>query len=558
MKIFPQKSFFFFISIIQAFFMLSCTKKKQVEFATNNMPRLYTQGSSYAKTAKGVFSLSGPGNYEYQFLSPLIPQAGSSLEVEYYVEFPDAAYKGGYGDNFPLTLSLGSMSWELPVDLSFLGGLAMVRPGTQGYSVVYAIPLPEKSLETLSFRYHAQEKQNEKNAPLLQIKSLRLVDTWLGFSRISRSQDNSITYALSPFVYIQNSKLIIDPPEQLKNSGGLEMRILMDGGTVLVNTGRQRIESFSGELKLPSVFLKKDNFPLFIEKGESVKEAVLSYEKKKPFPSPLPADPEMILAWPQKAWRDPALEIFSMQKFPSILIFDMADYSVQDLFLKRIAFFVEKANYRGSVVTFSEIEGLHGWNAHDYPAAALANFFEAVRKDNIPLIKEEAALKNILLNAGLIRIGPRGEIVPGEGVILSISRESPDYLRTNFMVHEVFHGIYFEDRDFRDFCRSRWDAFDDPARHFLLTFFRYKEYDTSDNELMENEFMAYLLQQSVSRLEAYFRGIFANRELDFYPWDRTSLPGVLATLKAEAEVFSSYVKTRWGYEAGRVRSVTIR
>jgi hypothetical protein len=295
-----------------------------------------------------------------------------------------------------------------------------------------------------------------------------------------------------------------------------------------------------------------------MEKGESIKEAILSYEKKRPFPYPLPADPEMILAWPQKAWRNPALEFFSMENFPSILIFDMADYSVQDLFLKRIAFFVEKASYRGRVVTFAEVEGLHGWNAHDYRAASLADFFEAVRKDNIPLIKEEETLKTILLNAGIIRIGPEGNILPGKGAILSISRESPDYLRSRFMIHEVFHGIYFEDGDFRDFCRGRWDSFSDPAKHFLIRYFRYMRYDTSDRDLMINEFMAYLLQQSTARVGPYFEGIFTNTKLDFHPWEITSLPEVLAALKAEAVVFSSYVQTRWGFEAGRVKSVTIK
>jgi len=59
--------------------------------------------------------------------------------------------------------------------------------------------------------------------------------------------------------------------------------------------------------------------------------------------APIPADPGKILSYPQASWRDKRYEVFRWDVFPQILIFDTANYDVQDQLFKRLAFFVEKA-----------------------------------------------------------------------------------------------------------------------------------------------------------------------------------------------------------------------
>jgi len=47
-------------------------------------------------------------------------------------------------------------------------------------------------------------------------------------------------------------------------------------------------------------------------------------------PEPIMACPQHVLAWPQMYWRDPRFEVFRWNRFPTLLIFDTADYDVQD------------------------------------------------------------------------------------------------------------------------------------------------------------------------------------------------------------------------------------
>jgi len=284
---------------------------------------------------------------------------------------------------------------------------------------------------------------------------------------------------------------------------------------------------------------------------------------------PISADPMSVLNYPITSWRDKRYEVFRWDTFPEILIFDTATYDIQDRLLKRLAFFVEKAGFRGRLAQDSEIASLHGWNAHDYRARDLAAFFEAARKSKFPLLPEERELESILLDNGIIKKDAASEIIPGRGAIISLSRESDKTgkaLRPRFMTHEGFHGIYFIDEDFRDFCRRRWEIFPAVARKFLLSFFDFQAYDIKDADLVVNEFMAHVLQQPVSQASWYFGEYQPSRMISTSPWRRSALPEeeevsadgksfwpeLASAFTAEGTEFSRYVNQRWGLSAGRV------
>jgi len=284
---------------------------------------------------------------------------------------------------------------------------------------------------------------------------------------------------------------------------------------------------------------------------------------------PISRDPGAILSYPIGSWRDKRYEVFRWDNFPEILIFDTADYAVQNRMLKRLAFFVEKAGFRGRLARDAEIADLHGWNAHDYRAEDLAAFFEAVRKSNFPILTEERELETILLGAGIIRKNSSGAIIPGRGAIISLSRESDKTdrgLRPRFMAHEGFHGLYFIDEDFRNFSRARWEAFPEDAKKFLLAFFEFQAYDIKDYNLVVNEFMAHVLQLPVSQAAWYFGDYQPNRMIAASPRRESSLPeneeinadgrrfwpDLARAFTEEGEAFSRYVNQRWGLAAGRV------
>jgi hypothetical protein len=277
--------------------------------------------------------------------------------------------------------------------------------------------------------------------------------------------------------------------------------------------------------------------------------------------SPISADPSLIVEWPQDRWRNREYEVFSWDSFPTVLIFDTADYAVQDLLFKRLAFFVEKQGYRGKLLSDAELAGLHAYNAHDYRADSLAAFFDAASRSGFALGKEETELRRILVAEGVIVAKGKGKasgFAPGAGAVISISRESASYLRYMFIAHEAYHGIYFVDPDFRAEVSRVYRSMDPRAIEFLhsyFTVFASLGYDTSDPYLMENEFMAYLLQQPLDRVGPYFTGVISDRYRK-RGGDPKLLEYISSTNATDfvraADELNDYVFTRWGIAGGRV------
>ncbi len=307
--------------------------------------------------------------------------------------------------------------------------------------------------------------------------------------------------------------------------------------------------------------------PLFSADGPVLPESMISrpvnYTGAGSLPIPISADPHLVVQWPQDAWRDSRYEIFAWDRFPSILIFDTADYAVQDLFFKRLAFFVEKQGYRGQLHSDAALAGLHAFNAHDYRASSLAEFFELARLQSFSLNREEQLLRDLLLAEGIIR-EDAGAYREGRGAVLSISRASLPYLRYLFIAHEGLHGLYFTDAEFRAKVHEVYSAQDSRARSFLESYFTVIDalgYDTADTYLMENEFMAYLLQQPLDRVVPYFVESLVPRYLRF-KGDPSLADWVTgsgaAAFVASASRLNDYIFERWGISAGRVGMFSFR
>jgi hypothetical protein len=134
------------------------------------------------------------------------------------------------------------------------------------------------------------------------------------------------------------------------------------------------------------------------------------------------------------------------------------------------------------------------------------------------------------------------------------------------MAHEGFHGLFFIDEYFRAFTRGRWQQLPVEAKRFIVSFFGFQQYDTADEYLMINEFMAHVLQQSVLQAGRYFgetlpallENTWRKAHLPAKDEDSKSWPSLASAFTREAEAFSAYVNTRWGLAAGRVHLVTVR
>jgi hypothetical protein len=559
-----------FLFFLLSNLFLSCPRREPVSFPADGS--LYGLGRN---AVSGTLDISEGGKvFEYRFDPPLRVGPLEALELEYLglSGTEDTELAEELKSRLQLLIRVSGGAWVLPWDPSFLPVEGKV-PGAEA-PLHYAIPLAEGYLEGFSITTEGEGdvKRKLRDSPLsVRLRGLRIVPRWYGFFR-----DSAGGLFATPFVYVsEEGRLGIDPPPDfrfdrgdlsVKRAAGDPGRTADTGEAITVEAAGFRARSLPGpaELRLPSGVFPADPYPILAE-APGLELLRLSPGEDRPFPLPIALDPGLVLSYPRASWRNRSYEVFNWESFPSILIFDTADYAIQDRLFKRLAFFVEKAGYRGRLAGDGEIAQQHGWNAHDYRAEDLARFFDLARIQDFPLLAEERELERILLDQGIVR-REGGEIRAGEGGIISISRESPDYLRSLFMVHEAYHGLFFIDEDFRDFSRSRWGSLSRTARRFILSYFDYQHYDITDQYLVLNEFMAHVLQQPVLRAEAYFGETLAGR-IEASSWRRTVLPEkdeatgswpeLAGAFHAEAEAFSAYAGRRWGLKAGRVWQLTV-
>lgn len=254
----------------------------------------------------------------------------------------------------------------------------------------------------------------------------------------------------------------------------------------------------------------------------------------------LPADPATLLAWPPDQWRTPSHEWFAWTG-TSVLVLVTIDYDTQDEYLKRLAFFVEKTGFRGRLVSDTQLAPLHGWNAHDYSAASLAQFFTQAEAEAFPLNGAERELRERLVAAGILVPQAQGW-APGTGALIGISAQSPPALRRVLFVHEGFHGLYFTSQDFRDGVRRAWDALPSGAQDAFRSFLALSQYDPSDEALMVNEFQAYVLQRTSAEWPEFFR-------------DRVRGTSWLSDYLLGAQTLNGLVGTLYGLKSGVISPV---
>lgn len=287
-------------------------------------------------------------------------------------------------------------------------------------------------------------------------------------------------------------------------------------------------------------------------------ESLLGFKEGTRFVTkPIPVDPGLIMGWSHNNWRGNEYELFEWDRFPGVLYFDTIDYKVQDDFFRRLAFFVEKAGYRGQLLDDEFLKDKHGYNAHDYRAESLADFFETARRTHFPLNQKEYLLFEILVSNGVLVLNENGSIGAGRGAVISISQESPKSLRYQFVAHEGWHGLFFIDDDFRNAVASIYYTLDPYALAYLKRYFQVTptlNYDVDDDYLMKNEFMAYMLQKPVSEVGPYFVAMASRyhsqqkaKELADYII-RTEAAGFTSA----ATMLEEYVSDRWNLAAGRV------
>ncbi len=509
-----------------------------------------------------------------------------------------------YRLNAPVEAEALELYYELPAEPQAVVGLVVFRAEGQNawalpgpseipeavqadgvFRLRYRLPLTLNPLSAFTIGVEQNDaKADQKNSRLSALAETasqvpRFTLKLLSFRERAFGRDDTASPLwVTPFIYREKldarRRVVIDIPDEFRADIGFDLRFRGDSGEISLSAGEKRFicpDSSAGASSgmnaglfvLNAGLFDKAPNPLLYEADNWPRLFMVVPTRQQSFPEPIALDPGLILSYRWEAWRDPRFEVFRWPSFPSVLIFDTADYATQDRLFKRLAFFVEKAGYIGKLMKYKDIAHLHGWNAHDYKAEDLAAFFSAVMASGFSVSKEEEELKRILCDQGIIQ-EKENSYVAGKGAIISLSRESASYLRAMFMTHESYHALFFTDEEFRLFAAGRWERLDEKAKRFLIAYFDQNRYDTANAELMVNEFMAYCLQQSVSSALKYFGETLPSRLANdprrasaLGPKDLSTgtWPDLAELFRAEVAAFHEYVKKRWGLRAGSVNAV---
>ncbi|MGP1454449.1 MAG: hypothetical protein ACTTJ7_01620 [Treponema sp.] len=312
-----------------------------------------------------------------------------------------------------------------------------------------------------------------------------------------------------------------------------------------------------------SHFFSPQQHTVLLAANAPLVSGIVSYPQTVRPATPIMADPAFVLQWPQEAWRNPDYELFAWEQFPSVLVFDFATYAAQDLFFKRLAFYAEKKGFVGQLLTDQQLQTMHGYNAHDYKADTLAAFFDKAEKEGFSLHRSELLLQEILFENGLI-VRSNGSIQAGHGAVISISRESNPSTRQLLLTHESLHGVYFTQKAFRDAVDTVFNAMDTQALLFLQRYFEVTpslHYDTDDQYLFKNEFMAYTLQQPIEQVQSYYVEKLATRKAV-----SAAAPALCAYIqktnaaafKEAASKMNDFLFKQWGIVGGRINQAVIQ
>jgi TIR domain len=204
------------------------------------------------------------------------------------------------------------------------------------------------------------------------------------------------------------------------------------------------------------------------------------------------------------------LSLFRFALNPQIVVLDFASLREQGLMLNRVAALVEKVGLpRDRVLSDTELDSAIRaggdtvetfYYGHDYSAAELARFFATADQDGVHLNPEEEMLRLILrqlrwfapgVHAGLVSIPKVG------------ANEQVTYAAHRTILHnELAHGEYFSNPAYAAFVHQFWTTALTPEEHDnVRRFLGSEDYDTSINELVEDNMQAYLM---FSRDPAFF------------------------------------------------------
>ncbi len=225
----------------------------------------------------------------------------------------------------------------------------------------------------------------------------------------------------------------------------------------------------------------------------------------------VPGDVETILNT-----RSGNLTVWRLANNPNIILFDFPGLTLQGRSFNRITQLVEQFNepYKrvlGNDEFAKYLEAVRRSQAdfafgHDFLLSELVLFYSLADRDKIDLYPEELAVRDFLLEQGVIKLW-RGiyqvDRVKANLVVLSIPQvqerrdnEPPitPFARRAVVLDELAHGEFYTNKYYADYCRKFWNTvLTEEQRAAFKHFLSNYNYSLNVDELLINEMQAYLM-----------------------------------------------------------------
>jgi len=551
------------IAIASIALILSCSGEGIASFtwkSSLDQGQVFSQTAHFPKGQENLFSQARPQN-SFMLRKAMTVEPGFMIAASVNVK------RDGLGIGF----SLSPEGKKAGREVRFAA-----KPGRMTF---YLNPPDSRNLKTFSislFPLKGGSMDAKDETPLVELESVSTLPSFVGFEQGKAGGDrisDGISFEASasgtskwtlgaPFASsLAYAKLESDKtPGRGQESVASALVIAYEANAeadIVIESGKGKMlakcasalkrilipaSAFSGAASLERITL---SVPRGVKLSAAYVEAIASEAAAT-------VDPGVMLLEPPLS-ADQDFAWYRWDLLPEVIMFDFRNYATQDAYLKRLAFFVEKKGFAGNLASDNDIAALHGWNAHDYKTDDLARFFSTAEKTGFQLNPEELRLRDFLVEKKLLE--RRGKEYLGlSGAIISISQESPPYLRHTFLTHESSHAVFFADARYRQYCVSMWNAMSKEEKWFWILYFGWMNYDTSSAYLMASEMQAYLTQQPPQNAEEYFTKTLVERLLERHPELEAPLAAYMGAFGKEfankAGMLDRWLRTSYGFGAG--------
>lgn len=222
-----------------------------------------------------------------------------------------------------------------------------------------------------------------------------------------------------------------------------------------------------------------------------------------PMPPVAPTRPPFVVATEEAIRDHRATEptMFSLAGNPRIFVVDFPDLDRQGAALNRVAALIEKAgmprdralndaDLAAAIARSGETPATY-YYGHNYRGRDVEHFFSLASRDGISFTPEERWLHEQI---GRIRarlpVGEDFAVVTVPGIDARVDAS----MRRAILHHELGHGHFFTNPAFAAHVARVWrDVFTEAERARFRAFLQSEGYDPSQEEVMLNEAMAYLI-----------------------------------------------------------------